>query len=328
VARRRDTFSLTRDLDSKGKLMSRSRIAVLGLATTIAACAALAPSASADTTVMGSTLVNNYDGGVSGGASTVSVQLSFASATSTNPVVSPANGVITGWKVKSADDGAIYSLKVLRPNGVVSLVTATNSNFTAVGSVQAPAAVPVGTNAATPTGQIFSYPAASLPISKGDYVGILTGGADDDLPQSTTGGVPQNLIANNFTAQPTDGAAANLLADEQHDLLLQATVKYCKVPNLVGQTESAATPLLVAGDCTGTVVKKPTKNASEVGKVISTNPAADATAPPGTAVTLEVGVASCKKAKKKGKKGTAAAKKKKKKGCGKKKKKKKRERDD
>jgi beta-lactam-binding protein with PASTA domain len=98
------------------------------------------------------------------------------------------------------------------------------------------------------------------------------------------------------------------------------------VPNLVGQAESAAGPALTAADCVaGTTTKKPTTKASEVGKVISTEPPADATAIPGTAVNVTVGVASgCKKAKKKkGKKGVAAAKKKKKKGCGKKKKKKK-----
>ena len=143
--------------------------------------------------------------------------------------------------MKSADDGALYTLKVLRPNGPVSLVTATNSNFTAVGSVQAPSAVPVGTNSTTPTGVIFSYP-ASLPISKGDYIGVLTGGDDDDVPQFTTSGLASNLIANNFTGLPADGTSANLLADEQHDLLLQATVEFTPPgsPAGMGSTPSTA----------------------------------------------------------------------------------------
>ena len=184
------------------------------------------PSASAvaDTAVMGSTLTGTFDGGVSG-APVLSVQLSYDPATSPNPVVAPADGTITGWKVKSADDGAIYTLKILRPNGPVNLQTATTSNFTGVASVQAPSAVPVGTGATTPTGEIFSYP-ASLPISKGDYVGVALGGAADGLPQAFTNGVTQNLIANNFSGQPADGSAADLLADEQHDLLLQATIEF------------------------------------------------------------------------------------------------------
>ncbi len=118
----------------------------LGAALAVTLFGIVASSSLADTVVMGSRLTSNYDGGVSGGASTVSVQLSYDPATGTNPVVSPANGVITGWKVKSADDGAIYTLKVLRPNGAVSLVTATNSNFSGIASVQAPSAVPVGTS--------------------------------------------------------------------------------------------------------------------------------------------------------------------------------------
>jgi cell division septation protein DedD len=175
---------------------------------------------------LGSPLANPFDSpGQSIAAPTLSAQLSFDPTTSPNPVVSPVNGVITGWKVKSADDGALYTLKVLRPNGPVSLVVATDSSFTAVRSVAAPSAVPAGTAVGTPTGVIFSYP-ASLPISKGDYIGELATGAVSDIPQHTTGGVPKNLTSNNFAGQPADGAAANLMADEQHELLLQATIQF------------------------------------------------------------------------------------------------------
>src|SRR5262245_18497300 len=195
----------------EGEKMNR-RLTRIALATALAVpmFAALSSPASADTVTMGSTLANDFQGGISTGP-TLSVQLSFAPATSPNPVVSPANGLITGWKVKSADDGAIYTLKVLRANGPVATATATNTNFTAITSVQAPSAVPAGTGATTPTGVVFDYP-ASLPISKGDYVGVLTGGADDDVPQKTTGGVAQNLIANNFLGLPANGASDNLLS--------------------------------------------------------------------------------------------------------------------
>jgi hypothetical protein len=183
-------------------------------------------AASADTVVMGSPLASDFDSpGQSIAAPTLSAQLSFDPTTSPNPVVSPVNGVITGWKVKSADDGALYTLKVLRPNGPVSLVVASNSNFTAVASVAAPSPIPGGTAGTTPTGKIFDYP-ASLPINKGDYIGELATGAVSDIPQHTTGGVPKNLTSNNFAGQPADGAAANLMADEQHELLLQATIQF------------------------------------------------------------------------------------------------------
>jgi PASTA domain len=259
----------------------------LGAMLAIPLSGVLASPALAETVVMGSTLTNDFDGGISTGP-TVSVQLGYAPATSPNPVVSPVNGVITGWKVKSADDGALYTLKVMRPNGTVSLQTATNSNFTAIASVQAPSAVPAGTGATTPTGVVFDYP-ASLPISQGDYIGLLTGGADDDVPQKTTNGVTANLIANNFAGQPADGAAANLLADEQHDLLLQATVKFCKVPNLQGKKLKAAKKALAAADCAAKVSKKKGAKKKQRGKVIKQKQKAGFTAPPGTQIPIVVG---------------------------------------
>jgi len=265
--------------------MNRRRIATLIIATALGVLAA-SPAAQADTVTLGSTLQNDFDGGISTGP-TLSVQLSYDPATSPNPVISPANGVITGWKVKSADDGAVYTLKVLRPNGAVSLVTATNTNFTAIGSAAAPSAVPAGTGVATPTGVIFDYP-ASLPISKGDYVGVLTGGADDHVPQKTTSGVSANLIANNFAGLPADGAAADLLANQQHDLLLQATVQFCNVPKLKGKRVKKAKKALRAADC-GVKVKKKDAPDKKQGKVVKQKKKAGFTAPPGTKIAITVG---------------------------------------
>ena len=270
------------------------RLTRTALVTVIAltALAGTSAMASADTVVMGSTLANDFDSpGQSIAAPTVSAQLSFDPGTSPNPVASPANGVITGWKVKSADDGALYTLKVLRPNGPVSLVVATDSNFTAVASVAAPSAIPAGTAVSTPTGKIFDYP-ASLPISKGDYIGELATGAVSDIPQHTTGGVPKNLTANNFSGLPADGAVAPLKADEQHDLLLQATVKFCNVPDLKGLKLADAQSKLAAADCGSTVtnkkLKKNKKNKKKKGKVLSQTVPAGTTAAPGTPVGIKV----------------------------------------
>jgi hypothetical protein len=106
---------------------------------------------------------------------------------------------------------------------------------------------------------IFDYP-ASLPISKGDYIGVLTGGDDDDVPQFTTNGVAANLIANNFSGLPTDGTSANLLADEQHDLLVQATVEFTPPGN-------PASPVNPAGKVRKRKCKKKAKHRSaEVAK--------------------------------------------------------------
>lgn len=264
--------------------MRRGKLAAL---TTVAGMAMFASTASADTVTMGSTLTNDFEGGISTGP-TLTVQTSYDPATSPNPVISPTNGVITGWKVKSADDGALYTLKVMRANGPVSIVTATNSNFTAVTSVQAPAPVPVGTFAATPNGAVFDYP-ASLPISKGDYIGLLTGGDDDHVAQKTTSGLALNVFANNFAGLPANGAAADLLADEQHDLLLQATVKFCKVPNIKRKKTKAAKKAIVAADCTPKIVRKPTGKKKLRGKVLKQKLAPGTTGDPGTTVKIVIG---------------------------------------
>jgi hypothetical protein len=297
-------------------MTTRSRIAGLSALTTLAACAAIAAPASADTTVMGSALTLPYQGGVDTSSGTNTIQTSQAGGSLPNPIVSPGNGIITDWKVRSGDPDTLYTLRVFTPSTMAA------NTFTASGGVAAPAPIPPGTVDA-----IFTYPGNSLPIKQGDHIGLLqTGTPDVGIAQNTTGGIPLNVIANKFATSPADGVPTAFIPDQQHELLLQATVKYCKVPNLVGQAEAATTPLLVAADCTGTVTTKPTANASEVGKVISQDPAPNATGIPGTAVKLEVGVATkgCKKkAKKKGKKGSAsaAAKKKKKGGCKKPKKK-------
>jgi PASTA domain-containing protein len=275
------------------------RLAKIGLAIGLATAAPLAvisSSASANTAIMGSTLASDFDGPGSGGefsinARIVSAQISFDPGTSPNPVVSPANGVITGWKVKSAVDGAHYTLKVLRPNGPVSLVVAADTNFTGIASAQAPSATPAGTFIAHPTGAIFSYP-ASLPISKGDYIGLFVGPDSpfpEDLPQHGTSGVHANLIGNNFLGQPADGSSAPLTADEQHELLLQATVQFCSVPPLKKLKAKAAKRALRAHDCQPKVKKRIAKKNKLRGKVLKQKTPAGTTAPPGTVVPIVIG---------------------------------------
>lgn len=261
----------------------------LGAVLAIPLSGVLASPALAETVVMGSTLANDFDSPGQGiSAPTVSAQFAFDPGTSPNPVVSPANGVITGWKVKSADDGALYTLKILRPTGPVSVVPPNTSDFTAIASVAAPSAIPAGTAVGTPTGKIFDYP-ASLPIGKGDYIGVLASGAVSDIPQHTTSGIPANVTANNFAGEPAGGAPAPLQADEQHDLLLQATVKFCKVPNLQGKKLKAAKKALAAADCAAKVSKKKGAKKKQRGKVIKQKKKAGFTAPPGTQIPIVVG---------------------------------------
>ena len=196
------------------------------------------PSASAvaDTAVMGSTLTGTFDGGVSG-APVLSVQLSYDPAMSPNPVVAPADGTITGWKVKSADTGPSHAEDPAAeragqpPNRHRQQL---HGSCIRAGPVRRASR----DRRHHADGRDLLLP-ASLPISKGDYVGVALGGAADGLPQAFTNGVTQNLIANNFAGQPADGSAADLLADEQHDLLLQATIEFTPLGSPAGTPGTA-----------------------------------------------------------------------------------------
>jgi hypothetical protein len=108
-----------------------------------------------------------------------------------------------------------------------------------------------------------------------------------------------------------------------HELLLQATIKFCNVPNVVGQAEAAATAAIASHDCASTVTKQTLRlkaikksfskakkrkirssNAvikGQNGQVLSQSiPAGTTSASPGTPVGLNVGqVVKPKKKKKK-----------------------------
>jgi PASTA domain len=246
-----------------------------------------ASSASAATQTIGSALALPYQGGVCNN-NCLSVQQSRI--VDVHPVLSPVNGVITEWKVRTGDPDARYSLRVLTPSAGNAYISTT--------SVLSPAPVPAGT-----VDTIITYPGNSAAIRQGQAIGLLQtngggAGADVGLPQNTTGGVTQNVIANNFNGTFLDGLGATFISDQQHELLLQATVRFCRVPNVVGQTQAAATQALTAAECTATVTKKKTKKKKNKGKVLSQKTAPDSSVAPGTAVEIVVG----KKAKKKKKK--------------------------
>lgn len=257
---------------------------------TLALGAAFAAPASANTTVMGSALTLPYQGGVCNN-NCLSVQLAQVGGANPNPIVSPANGVVTSWAVRTGDPDALYTLRILTPGA--------NNGYVSTTSVRAPAPVPAGT-----VDSIITYPVSTyVPIKFGQAIGVLQtngggAGADVGLPQITTNGVTANVISNEFNGTFLDGLGTTFLPDAQHELLLQATIKYCKVPNLVGLKTAAAAAPLAAADCgAATVVKKPVKAKKQRGKILSTEPPADGTAEPGAAVKVTVGVK--KKAKKK-----------------------------
>jgi hypothetical protein len=252
------------------------RIALAAGVGAMSSFALAAPVASADTSKMGSalTLPMSIPGQVCT-ANCLSVQQTLAAPAF--PLLSPANGVVTSWSVRTGDPDALYTLRILTPSA--------GNVYTATVTVPAPGPVPAGT-----TDSIITYPGNNAPIKEGQAIGVLQTGNPEGLPQNTTNGIATNVIANNFNGTFPDGSGAAFISDVQHELLLQATLNYCKVPaNIVGQKPGAAQQALAAADCGATVTRKPKKKKKKRGKVLRSNPTPGGTAAPGTPVELVVG---------------------------------------
>ena len=124
----------------------------------LSAAALLPAAASADTVTIGSTLSHPNTPALCfglrrrpGGRVERALELL--------PFTSPANGVVTGWSVRSGDTGAVYGLRVLHPNGGTSYT-----------STQASALAPAIGSATDATYHFDT----SLPIQQGDAIGIST----------------------------------------------------------------------------------------------------------------------------------------------------------
>jgi hypothetical protein len=152
-----------------------------------------------------------------------------------------------------------------------------------VGTATAPTADPAAPNA------ILVYP-ASVPIKQGDAIGISDGGdSDAGIPQHDTPGATGNLMATSVPGQPPDGGTALFTPVAEHQLLLQATVSFCFVPNVHKVKKVNAKKLLTAADCGVKVKKKKTGKKKFRGKVLKQKKAAGTTAAPGTVVPIVIG---------------------------------------
>jgi hypothetical protein len=205
----------------------------------------------------------------------LAVQQSQVGGSSPNSLTSPANGILTQWAMRSTDN-ATFALRILRPVG--------SNTYTGAGTAVAP----------TPdTGaddRILRY-SVSLPIKQGDAIGVaaIAGDSDVGVPQHTTIGVPSNVMATNAAGRPADGASAFFTPAPAHELLLQATVQFCAVPDVHKLKKVAAKQALAAADCGVRVKKKVTHKRKFRGKVLKQKVSAGTTGVPGTIVPIVIG---------------------------------------
>jgi hypothetical protein len=230
---------------------------------------ATAAPASADTVKVGSALQHPDKAGIC--TNCVGVQLAQAGGSAPLPIRSPANGVVTDWSVRTGDPGAIHSFRILRPTG--------GNTFTAAGTAVAPP-VPGGTLDA-----VFGY-LASLPIRQGDAVGVGVDPAHS-LPQFTSNNLADVI---GFSAGlPADGASVSMTPVGGHELLVQATVKFCNVPILKKLKTKPAKRALRAHDCLPKVKRSITKKDKFRGRVLKQKIPAGTTAAPGKVVPIVIG---------------------------------------
>src|SRR4051794_7933846 len=186
---------------------------VFGACLTVAA-ATFSAVASADTVKIGSTLGHAANPNGELCTNCVGVQRAQVGGNSPQPLISPANGLVTQWAVRTSDPGAIYNLRILRP--------ATNTSYTGAGTGPA-VAVPAGTTDSVLINTI------SVPIKQGDAIGVSVN-AGHELPSW-----PDNVSADVVGYLPplVDGTSSGNTTDNSgHELLIQATVSFCNVPNV------------------------------------------------------------------------------------------------
>ena len=243
-------------------------VLIAGLASVL--MLSITAAASANTATIGSALQHPNTPSIC--SDCVGVQLGQAGGSSPLPLTSPANGTVTSWAVRSGDVGAVYTLRILRPTG--------GNTFTSAGTSTAPS-VPGGT-----LDSILSH-VASLPIKQGDAIGVALGPTATGLPQFTSNN--QADVLGYSTSVPPDGTPVTFVPLGGHELLLQATVQFCSVPNLHKLKKVTAKQLLAAADCGVKVKKKVTNKKKFRGKVLKQKKPPGTTAAPGTVVPIVIG---------------------------------------
>jgi hypothetical protein len=209
----------------------------------------------------------------------VGVQTGIASLPSPPPPSDGSvSGAITSWSVRSGDTGALYSIRVLQP--------ITSNSFTARGRSQATFAIPPGPET------VHTFP-AMLPIQPNEAIGLELGGGASGLPMHGLSS-PSDTVGYN-TAGIADGSTAPFTDGAPYELLVQATITYCKVPKLIGKRAREARRLLAAADCGVKVIKRQKKRKRSRGRVLFQRSSPGVIALPSSKIAIGVAVKPKKK---------------------------------
>jgi hypothetical protein len=249
--------------------MSR-RFAALVTSVAIAGLT-LPATARGDTATIGSDLTQNSN---SNTCTFPCLAVQQTQAGGPNPLLSPANAVVTAWAIRSTDN-VTYAFRVLRPAGP--------NTYTGGGTS-------LGVDPSGPGSPILTFP-TSIPIRQGDAIGIATVAGDSDagVPQHDTPGIAANVWATNPLGQPAEGATASFTPQAEHELLLQATIQFCNVPSLKRLKTKPAKRTLRAHDCLPKIKKSAIKKNRFRGKVLKQKTPPGTTAAPGTVVPIVIG---------------------------------------
>jgi hypothetical protein len=252
--------------------MNRLTRIVLTAGLASALMLSITAAASANTVTIGSALAQIPDSSSCIGVCTAVQQEQAAG--SQFPLTSPANGVVTEWAFRATDSGALLAFRILRPAGA--------NTYEGLGTAPAPAPD-------SGSHEIVRYP-TSLAIKQGDAIGISgAGDLDAGLPQHDTPTITSNVWATNPMGQPADGTTASFTPEAGHELLLQATVKFCAVPNVHKLKKVNAKQALANADCGVKVKKKETHKKKFRGKVLKQKKAPGTTGAPGLVVPIVIG---------------------------------------
>ncbi len=215
-----------------------------GIGAAALACLVVPSAASADSIQIGSKLDKPWGGNANFacGGNCAALQFSQAGESAPLGLVAPNAATITSWSVRTTPGGGVlFTLRVLRRTGGPDNAP----QYSFHGSAPAPSPTPMVMDT------ILTYP-ASLPIAAGEGIGFAS--SNDFFPYAMTNGDSSTIL----DPAPADGAGPSGadIPTPNFEMLLQATLTYCKVPTLTGQTEATARAALTTADCAAGAITK------------------------------------------------------------------------